>query len=66
MSTQPTTKALEDIARRHLRIETLQQRFSDSLDFHDCGVWCIEEALKEAWQQGFAAGQTQGEKEAKQ
>ena len=29
------------IARIHLNIDTLETRYSDRLDFHDCAVWCI-------------------------
>ncbi len=46
------TTLLTDIARRHLFIETLVTRNSDSLDFHDVPVWGIEAALREAYWQG--------------
>jgi hypothetical protein len=29
---------LTEIARKHLNIETLETRNSDSLDFHDCAI----------------------------
>lgn len=29
------------IAQKHLRIETLETRNSDRLDFHDVAVWSI-------------------------
>jgi len=32
---QPTDRVLEDIAKEHLRVPTLETRKSDSLDFHD-------------------------------
>lgn len=41
-----------DIARRHLSIETLATRNSDSLDFHNVPVWGIEAALQEAYRRG--------------
>lgn len=40
------------IARNHLKIETLETRKSDSLDFHDVAVWNIKAALEEAYQEG--------------
>ena len=46
------TILLTDIARRHLSIETLVTRNCDSLDFHNVPVWGIEDALREAYQQG--------------
>lgn len=45
-----------ELARIHLRIETLETRNSDSLDFHDCGVASIKSALEAAYQAGLAAG----------
>jgi hypothetical protein len=35
-------RQLTQIAREHLRIETLDERKSDSLDFHDVFVWGVE------------------------
>ena len=43
---------LTQIAQQHLKVETLQTRHSDRLDFYDVAVWQIEEALQAA----FAAG----------
>jgi len=45
-------KTLEKIAQKHLRIETLEERHSDRLDFHDVAVWQIEAALKAAYEAG--------------
>jgi hypothetical protein len=45
-------KKLAEIARRHLRIETLETRHSDSLDFHDVSVWGVKTALKAAYNLG--------------
>ena len=47
------TTLLTDIARRHLSVETLVTRKSDTLDFHTVSVWNIESALREAYQQGL-------------
>ena len=43
---------LEEIANRVLRIPTLAERRSDSLDFHELGVWRIKQALKAAYEAG--------------
>ena len=40
------------IAKTHLDIETLKTRKMDSLDFHDCAVWKIKDALKAAYDAG--------------
>ena len=45
-------KALEDIAKKHLGIATLETRGLDRLDFHDVSVWGVKSALKEAYQKG--------------
>ena len=42
----------EMIAKKHLHIETLKTRNSDSLDFHDCSVWAIKKALQDAYELG--------------
>lgn len=44
------------IAQKHLGIETLETRRSDSLDFHDTAVWCIKEALEAAFKAGVELG----------
>jgi hypothetical protein len=43
---------VSEVAARVLRIPTLETRRSDSLDFYDCAVWSIREALIEAFQAG--------------
>ena len=58
MSTDPEFDHLEEIARRHLHLDTLTPRGRDSLDFHDCYAEGIKAALAEAWRQGFHAGRT--------
>lgn len=50
-----TQKTLEQIAQKHLGIETLQTQKSDRLDFHDLAVWSIEAALKAAFEAGQKA-----------
>ena len=44
------------IAQKHLGIETLEPRSSDSLDFHDTAVWCIRDALEAAFKAGVEVG----------
>lgn len=46
---------IEKIAREILRLETLETRKSDSLDFHDMAVWTIREALEAAYNAGKEA-----------
>jgi hypothetical protein len=47
---------LLEIARRQFRIETLETRNWDRLDFHDVAVWAIRAALEEAYEAGQRAG----------
>ena len=49
----PSEALLLEIATKHFRLETLETRNSDGLDFHDVAVWSIRAALEAA----FAAGQ---------
>lgn len=48
---------LTNIANEHLGIETLEERKSDSLDFHDVSVWGVEQALLAAFEAGKNANQ---------
>ncbi len=57
MTTQNT---LQQIAQKHLGIETLQTQKSDRLDFHDLAVWSIEAALKAAFEAGQKAAKKGG------
>lgn len=55
--TKKLEKQLTEIAIRNLLVEeTLESRRSDNLDFHDCAVWCIKQALKEAYELGLKEG----------
>ena len=45
-----------EIAQRQFRIETLETRNWDRLDFHDVAVWAIRAALEEAFDAGRRAG----------
>ncbi|MEI2637426.1 MAG: hypothetical protein V9F03_00245 [Microthrixaceae bacterium] len=49
------SKVIEDIAKQHLGLPTLETRRSDSLDFHDLAVWQLRAALEAAYRAGFAA-----------
>ncbi|MDP2431801.1 MAG: hypothetical protein Q8O33_07200 [Pseudomonadota bacterium] len=44
------------IAQKHLHIDTLETRKSDSLDFHDVAVWCLRDALEAAFKAGVEVG----------
>jgi hypothetical protein len=46
---------LLEIARRQFRIETLETRNWDRLDFHDVAVWAIRAALEDAFEAGRRA-----------
>jgi len=49
---QKIDQLLTEIAKKHLNLETLEIRNSDSLDFHDVAVWSLKEALQEAYEAG--------------
>lgn len=51
-----TLKLLEDIARKQCGFPTLETRNSDSLDFKDTAVWCVKEALIQAYNAGLSLG----------
>ncbi len=40
------------IAQKHLHIETLEERKSDRLDFHEVSVWAVRDALEAAFKAG--------------
>ena len=54
---KPTIELFTAIARKHLFIETLEERKSDSLDFHNVSVWGVERALSAAYQAGVNASE---------
>ena len=49
------TALLEKIAREELGIETLEERRSDRLDFHEVGVVKLRKALERAYRLGREA-----------
>ena len=54
-SQQNIDQLLTEIAKKHLNLETLETRNSDSLDFHDVAVWSLKDALQEAYEAGLNA-----------
>ena len=50
-----------EIAQRQFRLETLETRNRDRLDFHDVAVWALRAALEEAFEAGRAAGRSDTE-----
>ena len=48
-------KLFAAIAKEHLRIEMLETRRSDSLDFHEVSVWGVRDALEAAYKAGANA-----------
>lgn len=58
-------KAIESIAKRVLRLDTLETRNNDSDDFRDQAVWNIKDALTEAYEKGMKAGVDKAVKDAK-
>jgi len=56
MATKTATQkeVIEKIARDVLKLETLETRNSDSLDFSDQAVWTLRAALEAAYAAGAA------------
>ncbi len=50
---------LEEIAKQHLDVETLEERKSDQLDFTECSVWGIQSALEAAYRLGLEQGRNE-------
>ncbi len=48
-------ETLLKIAQKYLRIETLESRKSDRLDFHDVSVWDVKDALEAAYVAGLTS-----------
>jgi len=48
-------KEIAKIARAILKIKTFERRYSDDLDFYDCSVWSVREALEAAYKAGLDA-----------
>ncbi len=58
MRAKDPNKLLEQIAKEHLFIETLETQHSDRLDFHDVSVWSVKAALQAAYEAGRKAANT--------
>ncbi len=58
MKAKDPNKQLEQIAKQHLFIETLETQHSDRLDFHDVSVWGVKAALQAAFEAGRKAAST--------
>ena len=54
MTKEQNDQLLTEIAKKHLNLETLENRNSDSLDFQDMAVWAIKDALQEAYEAGLS------------
>ena len=52
MNQNKKNELIAEIARRVLDIETLEERKSDSLDFHEVSVWGLKRALEQAFEAG--------------
>jgi hypothetical protein len=51
-------ETINQIAKTHLDLDTLEERKSDSLDFHELAVWQIKAALIAAYEAGRQAAKT--------
>lgn len=50
---EPSPELLTRIATKHMLVRgTLETRKSGDLDFKECAVWCVREALIEAYMAG--------------
>jgi len=54
---------IDRIAKERLRLDTLETRRRDSLDFHDLSVWCIRAALEAAYKAGARSKRQPHERE---
>jgi hypothetical protein len=59
MTASAEDQAILKIAQRVLKLETLDTRRSDSLDFSDQAVWQIRAALEAAYDAGYRAAQNE-------
>ena len=55
MKSKDPSEQLEQIAKEHLFIETLETQNSDRLDFQDVSVWGVKAALQAAFEAGRKA-----------
>jgi len=45
-------KTILQIAKKYFRVQTLESRGLDRLDFYNVSVWCIQSALTDAYKAG--------------
>ena len=57
MKNKMKNKEIERIAKETLNLETLETRWSDSLDFNEHSVWSIKAALEAAFDAGKKAAE---------
>lgn len=53
-------KLFEQIAKKHLYIDTLETQKSDSLDFHDVSVWGVKAAFDDIFEAAMELGYKMG------
>ena len=58
MDAKTLERLLNQIAAKHLHIDTLATRNRDRLDFHEVSVWGLKEALQAAFTAGQQSKQT--------
>lgn len=51
-------KLIQGIAKKCFHVSNLETQNSDRLDFHEVSVWQIEEALRDAFNEGVKYNQT--------
>ena len=49
-----STQILEKIAAEILKVDTLEAKNSDALDFHELSVWRLKDALEAAYRAGYS------------
>ena len=57
VETNKKNKEIERIAKETLNLETLETRWSDSLDFNEHSAWSIKAALEAAFDAGKKAAE---------
>ena len=63
-TTKTREEVVAEIARKELRIPTLEHRKSDRLDFHTVSVWGVQQALEAAYEAGQATNRPAAVEEA--
>ena len=50
--TETFDELAEQLAKKHLSFETLEERKMDSLDFHKVSVWSVKDLIRAAYEAG--------------